>query len=320
MQKIEEKISKNNTKGNGESRQEANKQLLDAISKRLLKIALTDGDYATDIPALSVHRRNHITDDIPCIYDLGLAVTIAGQKQVTAGQDVYNYGGGEALLASVDMPVVSRVMQASPTEPYLGIMLQLNPQLVMQVASGITPARATRDTQYRALSKSTLDAAMLNALDRLLGLLDEPALLATVTPLVIQEIIARLLVSPHGLHFLQLNAMGTPSRQIANCIAWLKQHYMESISIESLADQAHMSPTTFRQHFKTIAGISPLQYIKHLRLQEARLLMLNEGLDASTSGLQVGYESVSQFNREYARLFGEPPLRDIKKLREAARY
>jgi len=292
---------------------------LERLRNRVFKIASNDGDHVTAIPAVSVHRRSQVTDDIPCIYDLGLAITVAGHNQVTAGQEVYEYGAGQALLASVDMPVVSRVLRASPAEPYLGVMVRLNPQLVMQVAAGITPPRHTRDTQYSALSKSTLDSATLGAVDRLLALLDEPLLRTSIAPLILQEIIARLLISPHGPHFLHLNASGTPSRQTAHSIAWLKQHYMDSINIETLADQAHMSPTTFRQHFKSIAGMSPLQYLKHLRLQEARQLMLNEGLDASASGLRVGYESVSQFSREYARLFGDPPLRDIKKLREEAK-
>ena len=292
-----------------------NQGLLAALKGRLLKIASIDGDYVTDIPAVSIHRRSHVSDDIPCIYELGLAITVAGQKQVISGQEVYEYGAGQALLASVDMPVVSRVTLASLADPYLGVMVRLDPRLVMQIGAGIDLPRAPRDSQFSALSKSTLDPALLDAVNRLLGLLDEPLLRDVITPLVLQEIMARVLTSPHGAHFLQLNASGTPSRQIAQSITWLKQHYADAISIEALADQAHMSLTTFRQHFKSISGMSPLQYLKHLRLQEARQLMLNEGLDASASGLRVGYESVSQFNREYARLFGAPPLRDIKKLR-----
>lgn len=290
-----------------------------SLRDRLLQFAQTDGDYITAIPALSIHRRSRVTDPIPCIYDLGLAITVAGHKQVTTGQEVFNYGAGQALLASVDLPVVSRVTQASQAEPYLGMMLRLDPRLVLQVAAGITMPRAPRDTKYSALSQGTLDPALLNAVERLLALLDEPQLLATVAPLIQQEIIARLLISEHGPQFMRLNASGTPSRQIAQTMAWLKQHYMQSISIESLAEQAHMSPSTFRQHFKAVAGMSPLQYLKQLRLQEARQLMLNEGLDASASGLRVGYESVSQFSREYARLFGEPPLRDVKHLREQSK-
>ncbi len=290
---------------------------LQRLRSHLMILAPADGDFLTALPALSVHRRSSTTQPIPCIYDLGLAITVSGKKRVTAGQDVFEYEAGEALLASADLPVVSRVTEASPAEPYLGMMLHLDPRLILQIATGLDLPRITRSVPGTALTRGSIEPELLDAIDRLVSLLDEPRLLATVSPLVIQEIIARVLISPFGPPFMALNASSSSGHQITRTMAWLKQHFAESVSIDTLAEQVHMSPSTFRQHFKSVAGMSPLQYLKNLRLQEARQLMLNEGLDAGASGLQVGYESVSQFSREYARLFGAPPVKDIRQLRAA---
>jgi AraC-like DNA-binding protein len=159
-----------------------------------------------------------------------------------------------------------------------------------------------------------LDQGLLNAITRLASLVSEPQLIPLVAPLIKQEIIVRLLNSEHGPILRHLMAAGSPGQQIAKLITWLKRHYTENIAISDLADKAHMSESTFRQHFRAVAGMSPLQYLKHLRLQDARQLMLNEDIDAGSAALRVGYESASQFSREYTRLFGAPPLRDINAL------
>ncbi len=285
------------------------------FEKKLLNIAKADGDFMTAIPALSVHRRSHITDPIPCIYELGLAITISGRKQVTIGDEVLSYGKGQSLLASVDLPVVAEVTEASEAQPYLGIMLRLNPDQIINIAAQVDLPKTSRKTKPKGFAQGTLDDTLFSAVKRLVVLLDEPKLIKTVAPLIQQEIIARLLVGQLGDSLLQLNANGTPHKQIATVIAWLKSNYAKSFDIDSLAQQAHMSPTTFRQHFKVVTGMSPLQYVKQLRLQEAKQLMLNQGLDVSTSGLRVGYESIPQFTREYTRLFGESPSKNIKQLK-----
>lgn len=291
------------------------KPVLYKLRQQLTNLAPTDGDFMTEISAISIHRRSKTTDPMPCIYDLGLAITIAGEKHVTAGQGIYAYKAGEALLASVDLPVVSNVSKASTKEPYLGMMLRLDPRLVLQVATGLDIQRSIKTINSAALTKGIIEASLLNSISRLISLIDEPKLLSTVAPLIMQEIIARILISPFGSQFMALNASNTSEHQITRIMAWLKQHYAEHVTIDSLASQVHMSASTFRLHFKSVSGMTPLQYLKNIRLQEARQLMLNEGLDAGASGLRVGYESVSQFSREYARLFGAPPLKDIKQLR-----
>jgi AraC-like DNA-binding protein len=161
----------------------------------------------------------------------------------------------------------------------------------------------------------TLDEGLQDAVTRVIRLLEESVLVPQLAPLILQEVTVRLLHGPHGPMLRQLVATGSPSQQIAKVMSWLKQHFMEEVPIDDLAGRAHMSPSTFRQHFRSVAGTSPLQYLKHLRLQAARQMMLNEGLDAGSTALRVGYESSSQFNREYSRLFGQPPLRDTRRIK-----
>jgi transcriptional regulator GlxA family with amidase domain len=160
-----------------------------------------------------------------------------------------------------------------------------------------------------------LDGVLLDPLVRLVKLLGEPALVPRLAPLIQQEITVRLLTGPHGAQLRHLVTAGSPGQQIAKAVAWLKQNFVETLKGNDLADRAHMSPSTFRQHFRALTGVSPLQYQKQLRLQEARQLMLNENLDAGSAAVRVGYESASQFSREYSRLFGAPPQRDATRMR-----
>lgn len=281
-------------------------------------IAQTDGDYSTPIPALMIYRRSAATDPMPCIYGLGLGIAVQGGKRVTLGDEIFDYGPGQSLVTSVDLPVVSYVTRANPVEPYLGVRLELDARAIAQLAAEMDFPVPLKVAPARALSVVTLDDGLLGALTRLIRLLAEPHLIPPIAPLIQQEIIVRLLNGEHGPTLRHLVAVGSPSQQIAKVIAWLKRHYTEDVSMDDLATKAHMSPSTFRQHFRTVAGMSPLQYLKYLRLQDARQLMLNEDLDANTAAVRVGYESASQFSREYTRLFGAPPLRDIKRVRESS--
>ncbi len=255
------------------------------------------------------------TEPMHCIYVLGLGIVAQGGKQVMLGGEVMDYGPGQSMLTAIDLPVVAHVTRASAREPFLGMMLTLEAHSIMQMAADIESAPTRKDHGYRSLSIEPLDAALLDALVRLLALLDEPTLLPRLAPLIQQEIIIRLLLGAHGPYLRRLASAGTPGRQIAKTVAWLKQHYAQPVDVEELAVRAHMSPSTFRQHFRAITGASPLQYQKQLRLQEARQLMLNQDLDAGSASGRVGYESASQFSREYSRLFGAPPQRDIRRMR-----
>jgi AraC-like DNA-binding protein len=192
----------------------------------------------------------------------------------------------------------------------------LDARTITQLATEMDFPEPLKALTTRAMSVVTLDNGLQDALTRLVKLLDEPHLITHIAPLIQHEIVVRLLSGEHGPTLRHLVMIGAPSQQIAKVITWLKQHFTEDVSMDDLATKAHMSPSTFRLHFRAVAGMSPLQYVKNLRLQDARQLMLNEDLDASSAAIRVGYESASQFSREYTRLFGAPPLRDIKQIRE----
>jgi AraC-like DNA-binding protein len=285
------------------------------LAHAIRRFAQTDGDHNTTIPALTLHRRSAPTEPLHCIYNLGLGVVAQGDKQVLLGGEAIDYGPGQSMLTTIDLPVVSHVMRASVREPFLGMMLTLDVRAIVQIASEMDVPRSRRDDVSGSISFRALDAALLDALIRLVTLLDEPIMVPRLAPLIQQEITIRLLTGPHGSQLRRLVTAGSPSQQIAKAVAWLKQNFVEALHGDDLADRANMSPSTFRQHFRALTGLSPLQYQKQLRLQEARQLMLNQKLDASSAAGRVGYESASQFSREYNRLFGAPPQRDIKRMR-----
>lgn len=278
-------------------------------------IARSDGDYVTAISSLSLHRRCTPTEPLHCVYGLGLGVIAQGSKQVLLGNEVIDYAPGQSMLTTIDSPVVSHVAHASPRAPFLGLFLTLDTRLITQLASEMELPPRPRERAYRSISVESLDSALVDALVRLVELLREPALVPTLSPLIQHEITARLLAGPHGAYLQDLVATGSPSQQIAKAVAWLKRNFKEPMQADGLASRVHMSPSTFRQHFRAITGTSPLQFQKQLRLQEARQLMLNQNIDASNASGLVGYESPSQFSREYSRLFGEPPQRDVKRMR-----
>jgi AraC-like DNA-binding protein len=286
-----------------------------ALAHAIAQVARTDGDHTTAVPALTLHRRGAPTEPLHCIYHLGLVVVAQGEKQVLLGGESIQYGPGQSLLTTIDLPVVSHVTRASVREPFLGVVLKLDVRSIVQMGSDSDVSRPRRDGTSRPLSFEALDAALLDALVRLVNLLGEPAVVPRLAPLVQQEIIVRLLTGPHGAQLRHLARSGSPSQEIAKVVAWLKQNFVRSLHVDDLADRANMSPSTFRQHFRSLTGVSPLQYQKQLRLQEARQLMLSENLDAGSAAGRVGYESASQFSREYSRLFGAPPQRDIRRLR-----
>ena len=293
-------------------------RVIEALAASVSRVAQNDGDYITDIPGLSLHRRSAATAPMPCIYGFGLGVIAQGGKQVTLGDEVFDYGPGQSLLTTVDLPVVSNVTRATPAAPFLGLLLTIDHRTIVQLAAEMELAQpARKECSYRALSIGEIESPVLDALIRLVRLLDEPKLIPQVAPLIQREIAVRLLAGGYGQLLRHLVAAGSPSQQIARTVAWLKQNFSQTLRVDQLATSAHMSPSTFRHHFRAVTGMSPLQFQKQLRLQEARQLMLNQNFDAGSAGVRVGYESASQFSREYARLFGAPPLRDIQRMRLA---
>ena len=276
------------------------------------------GDHTTAIAALSLHRRNMPTEPVHCIYPLGLGVVAQGEKEIIAGERTFMCRAGQSMLTTIDVPVTSHVAQASPATPFLGLLLLLDMGLITQLAGEMDiPVLADNEAQH-SLSVATLDMGLADALNRLVSLLDEPVLIPRLVPLIQQEIVIRLLSGPHAPHLAHLVKSGSSNQKIYRVVHWLKHNFVASLRMDELADRAHMSPSAFRQHFRAITGLSPLQYQKQLRLQEARHLMLSQHLDAGHAADLVGYESASQFSREYSRLFGASPQRDVQRLRQVS--
>src|SRR6266700_4769623 len=227
------------------------------LARAIRRFAQTDGDHHTAIPALTLHRRSAPSEPLHCIYNLGLGVVAQGDKQVLLGGEAIDYGPGQSMLTTIDLPVVSHVTRASVREPFLGMMLTLDVRSIVQIASEMDVPRSRRNDVSGSISFKALDAALLDALIRLVTLLDEPALAPRLAPLIEQEVTIRLLTGPHGSQLRRVVTAGSPSRQIAKAVAWLKQNFVETLHGDDLADRAHMSPSTFRQPFRVRTGLSP---------------------------------------------------------------
>lgn len=253
------------------------------------------------------------------VYEPCVAVIVQGSKRILLGNETLSYGEDRYLIASMDLPVKSAVMEASPERPYLGVALRLDwreiASLMLELPAPPKGAEGAVPRDNRAMSTGALTAPLLDAFDRLLALLDQPQDIPALAPLVRREIHYRLLVGEAGARLRQIATVDTQSHQVARTIASLNARFTEPLRVEALAREAGMSLSTFHHHFKALTAMSPLQYQKQLRLTEARRLMLSERVDAATAAYRVGYESPSQFSREYRRLFGAPPTRDIADIR-----
>ena len=275
--------------------------------------------HTTAIPGLSLFRREEPTGPISGLYDPSICMVTQGAKRVQLGEDSYVYDPQHYLITAVHLPTVVQVVEASPTKPYLGLRLKFDHREVSQLMadSNLPAPRTQQSTRGMAIGEVTLP--LLAAFQRLLDLLDDQEDIPILAPNIQREIIYRLLVGDQGARLRQIASTGSQSQQIARAIDWLKGNFTRSLRIEDLAAQARMSASTFHHHFRSMTALSPLQYQKQLRLHEARRLMLGEHQDAATAAFNVGYESPSQFSREYNRFFGAPPLRDISKLRQTPR-
>jgi AraC-like DNA-binding protein len=291
---------------------------LEALGKSIARWTDKGGLLVTAISALSLARRDAPTEPTSYMYEPSICLIAQGAKRVLLGDDTYVLDVHHFLITSVDLPTVVQIIRASREKPYLGLILKLDRREISQlmVDSNLPPPRAQQSSRGMAIGEVTWP--LFIAFQRLIDLLAEPQDIPILAPIIQREIIYRLLVGDQGARLRQIASAGSQSHQIAQAIDWLKSHYTLPLRIDDLAAQVHMSTSTFHHHFRALTAMSPLQYQKWLRLNEARRLMLTERLDAATAAFQVGYESPSQFSREYGRLFGAPPLRDITYLRQMA--
>ncbi len=292
----------------------ASSTLVDLISRH----AAVDGLHPTAIPGVSLARAAAPTVAMPVVYEPTLCLIAQGRKRVIAGGRSFVYDAASYLVASIDIPVMGSVIEASEREPYLCLVLDLDMTVLSDLALR-HPAPADRSAVPAAgIELNDTSPELFEAAVRLARLLDTPQHIDELAPLAVREILYRLLTgSGHGV-LRQLANADSRLRQIAKAIAWLRGHYAEGCRIEDMAEVAGMSRSTFHTHFKAVTSMSPLAFRSQLRLQEAQRLMVAQAVDAAAAGYRVGYESPSQFSRDYRRLFGVPPAEDARRLRQEA--
>jgi AraC-like DNA-binding protein len=277
-----------------------------------------DGAHATSICELTLARFSGPSEPAGLLYEPSLCLIAQGSKDVLLAEELYNYGPANFLLVSADVPVTCRIIEASPEAPYLGLRIAIDPAAVGELVADVSGLEQGGPPPGRAVAVSPVEPLLLDAVCRLLALLDSPRDVAALAPLILREITYRLLTGDQGTRLRQIAVGDGQGRRVARAIRWLKEHFARPLRIADLAREVRMSPSALHHHFKAVTAMSPLQYQKRLRLQEARRLMLGEGLDAAEAGFRVGYESPSQFSREYRRLFGAPPRRDVAALQPGA--
>jgi AraC-like DNA-binding protein len=285
---------------------------------RVARAATHDGLNRTAFPPMSVTRASDISQPIPSVYTPSLCVVVQGRKRAFIGNQSFHYDPFNYLFVSVTLPMFAQILDASPELPYLGLKLDIDFREVGKLLLEMEPGECAAAPAEQPLYVARLSGELLEVLLRLVRLLDAPADLPVLAPLALREIWYRLLRSEMGPRLRELTEADGPVQRINRAIELLRQRYAEPIRIEELASIAHMSPSTFHARFKGVTSMSPLQFQKQLRLHEARRLMISEGLEAAAAGYRVGYESPSQFSREYRRLFGAPPRREVVALRRRA--
>ena len=275
----------------------------------------TDGAHATAVPGLSLHRRSATNEPENCIYDPSFIVVAQGAKRVILSDRSYDYDPATYLVTSFELPVVGQVLRASAASPFLSIKLRLDLGAIAELVGLAGVPEGPAPMPGPGLCGAPVTPALLDSVLRLVQLLDSPREIPVLAPLIVREIHYRVVSNEEGAYLRHLAVAGSRTSLMVDAIAWIKTHYARPLRIGDLASAVNMSESALHHHFKAATAMSPLQYQKQLRLQEARRLMLSERLDAASAGERVGYESPSQFSREYRRLYGAPPLRDIAQLR-----
>ena len=288
---------------------------MDELASLILRHTPGDGLHGTAIPRLQFARASGAQLPTCGVFQPSLCIIAQGRKQVTLNDEIYVYDRSRYIVGAVDLPVSGQVVGATAATPYLSLRLEFDPHQIAELVLDMNLPAPLRQAAGRGLFLEDASVVMTDTALRLLRLLDTPEDIPALAPLAERELLYRLLRSPQGWRIVQATMADSHAQRITRAIRWLNDRFAEPLRIEDMARAVNMSSSSLHHHFKAVTAMSPLQYQKRLRLQEARRLLLSESLDAATAGHRVGYESPSQFSREYGRLFGTPPARDAQRLR-----
>ncbi|WP_018609768.1 AraC family transcriptional regulator [Uliginosibacterium gangwonense] len=290
----------------------------EAMIKRIGHWTIGKSDWISPIPDLMLFRREAPMPPTTCLVEPSIILVVQGEKQMLAGGEAFPYNIDRFLVTSLDIPAKSQIVVASPENPCLGLGLKLDLRTIAElIAQGRLPLPLEQSNDKGiGIGLGSVTAGLMDPIKRLIDLLDEPTAIPVLAPMITREIHYRLLMSDQAARLWQIASVGGQGHRVSKAIDWLKMNYAATLKIDDLAAHVQMSPSSLHHHFRQLTAMSPLQYQKWLRLNEARRLMLNEDLDAASAAFEVGYESPSQFSREYSRLFGIPPKRDIEGLRK----
>ena len=288
---------------------------LKELLNKVKELKLDEGFNDTLIPGFKVIFTTQTFESVQSIYKPSLCVILQGAKKVIVGDKIYSYSPGEYIVASVEVPVTGQITKASPKEPYMCLMIELEPSMIFDVLKDTPSFKTQQSADKSGTYVSKVEDGIYDAFIRLIKCLDTPADANFLSANILREVIYRLVIGSNGEVVRQMGVAGSQNQRVTNAITILKKKFNITVNIEELAHEVGMSPSTFHKHFKDITNMSPLQYQKLIRLQEARRLLMIETGDAATVAFEVGYESPSQFNREYSRLFGKPPKQDMKSLK-----
>jgi AraC-like DNA-binding protein len=296
-----------------ETTKEETRRIVALLRAKVAQLAPNPGKISTAIEGLYLHRR-HQNERFDCFSDPCIGIIAQGDKRAIVADKEYRFSEGWYMAHGMDLPGISYISGASAETPHLALAVPLDHYIMSQIMAEIEQKPLPSSKAYKGITVAEAGADMLEACLRLLNLLDTPERIPVFAPMIIREIHYYLLTSPEGDDFRLLGTVENPNNQIAQAIGWLREHYREVFNLTKLTGLVRMSPTSFCRHFNRITGMSPLQFQKKLRLYEAQRLLLVEGKTAETVAFKVGYDSPTQFNREYKRQFGEPPHRDKERL------
>ncbi|MDM9628988.1 AraC family transcriptional regulator [Rhizobium sp. S152] len=274
-------------------------------------------EIETEIEGLTLVRRDHPIPPTPYLYEPSLAMIMQGAKHVVLGESSLWYDESHFLLTAMNLPTITRVVEATPARPYLSMVLKLDLTVAKEIMAALDiDGSEAGDGTAMAVGPATPE--LFDGVERLLALLDRPKEIPIMSGLIRRELLFRVLTSRTGERLRQIVRIGTDDNRVARAISWLRENYAMPLKVADLADHCHMGVSTLHHHFRVMTAMSPLQFQKNLRLHEARRMLMCDNLDAASAAIEVGYESVTQFNREYRRMFGAPPIRHVRSLRTNA--